>query len=63
MATARVRRDCAQLLLRMEPAERARIREGIPHGELNRIAVQLLMEYAEQQAQERQSLPLEDSAA
>ena len=50
-------------MLRMEPAERERIRAAIPHGELNSIAVRLLTQYADEQARRREQLPLEDSAA
>ncbi len=63
MASARVRRDCAQLILRMEPAERQRIRQGIPRGQLNQVAIALLTAYADEQAATRQQLPLEDTAA
>ena len=61
----RIRRDCAQLNLRMEPAERARIRSAIPPGSLNAIAIQLLLNYAQELETQRSrpKLPLEDSAA
>src|SRR5512144_2952884 len=39
----RVRRDCAQLNLRMEPVERDRIQAVIPYGTLNSITIQLLL--------------------
>ncbi len=63
MAKARSRQPRAQLLLRMDPAERERIRAGFPHGSLNAAAVELLLKHADEQARNRQSLPLEDSAA
>lgn len=43
----RIRRDCAQLNLRMEPAERDRIQAVIPYGSLNSITIQLLMDYVQ----------------
>jgi hypothetical protein len=61
----KTRRDCAQLLLRMEPAERDRIRASIPRGSFNAVAIQLIMDYV--QALEANApcpkLPLEDPAA
>ncbi len=60
---SQTRPDNAQLLLRMDPATRARIREGIPHGSLNAVAIRLLTEYAAEQIRLRDCLPLEDSAA
>lgn len=64
MAT-KTRRDCAQLLLRMEPAERDRIRAAIPRGSFNAVALQLIMDYVrELEARDsRPQLPLEDTAA
>lgn len=61
----RMRRDCAQILLRMEPAERARIRAAIPKGSLNAVAIQLLMGYAQMidANGSRPPLPKEDTAA
>lgn len=61
----RIRRDCAQLNLRMEPAERARIRAAIPPGSLNAIAIQLLMDYARalEGNDSHPQLPLKGSAA
>lgn len=69
MAT-RIRRDCAQLILRMEPAERDRIRAVIPHGSLNSFAKGLLLQHVET-VQPTESdpdsphpgLPLENTAA
>ncbi len=46
MARPRVRRDTAQVVLRMEPEERAVIREACPHGTLNAVALRLLLDYA-----------------
>ena len=65
MGRPRIRRDCAQLNLRMETADRDRIRAAIPHGSLNAIAIQLLLDYARQiEGQHAHpQLPLEDSAA
>ena len=64
MAT-QIRRDCAQVILRMEPGERERIRAAIPRGSLNSIARRLLMEYAQAVDTNgpRPQLPLEDTAA
>ena len=42
----RTRRDCAQVMLRMTPSERARIQRAVPRGSLNAVAIQLLMDYA-----------------
>jgi hypothetical protein len=41
----RCRQDCAQLNLRLKPAERDRIRRAIPRGSLNAVAIQLLLDY------------------
>lgn len=64
MAT-RTRRDCAQFNLRMEPAERDRIRAAIPRGSFNSVTIQLLMDYVRlvEANAERPQLPLEDTAA
>ena len=43
----RVRRDSAQLNLRLEPADRARIRAAIPRGSVNAVATQLIMDYVQ----------------
>lgn len=61
----KVRRDCAQINLRMEPAERDRIQAAIPYGSLNSTAIQLLMDYARQLEANnaRPHPPLEDPAA
>ncbi len=40
----RIRRDSAQLNLRMETAERDLIRAAIPYGSVNAVAVQLLLD-------------------
>ncbi len=64
MATE-TRRACAQLLLRVEPSERDRIRAAIPRGSFNAVAAQLIMDYVrliEANADSPQ-LPLEDTAA
>jgi hypothetical protein len=59
------RRDCAQLNLRMEPAERDRIRAAIPRGSLNPVVIQLIMDYVRviEASAPRPQLPMEDSAA
>lgn len=65
MGRRRLRRDCAQLNLRMETAERDRIRAAIPRGSLNAVAIQLLLDYAlslEANAP-RPASPIEDPAA
>ena len=61
----RIRRDCAQLNLRMETAERNRIRAAIPRGSLNAVAIQLLMDYAQllEANAPRPTAPTEDPAA
>lgn len=61
----RIRRDCAQLNLRMETAERELIRAAIPYGSINSIAVQLLLDYARALNANgpRPRLPMEDTAA
>jgi hypothetical protein len=61
----RMRRDCAQILLRMEPAERARIRAAIPRGSLNAVAIRLLLDYAQmiEANSPRPPSPVEGSAA
>ncbi len=41
----RVRGDSAQLNLRLEPADRARIRAAIPRGSVNAVTTQLIMDY------------------
>lgn len=53
------RRDSAQILLRMEPDVRARIRRAIPKGQLNGLAIELLLRHA--QEVEARSPSLEDS--
>lgn len=64
MATE-VRRDSAQLLLRMEPAERDRIRAVIPHGSFNPVALRLIMDYvrALEARNTRPQLPVEEDPA
>lgn len=59
------RRDCAQLNLRMETAERDRIRAAIPKGSLNAVAIQLLLDYARMIEIDatQPPLPTEDTAA
>ena len=61
----RIRRDCAQLNLRMETAERARIRAAIPRGSFNAVAIQLIMDYVQmiEANSSRPPLPREDTAA
>lgn len=61
----RIRRDSAQLNLRLEPAERDRIRAAIPRGSFNAVATQLLMDYVQMiEARSSQtSVPREDTAA
>jgi hypothetical protein len=43
----KTRRASAQILLRLEPAERDRVRAAIPRGSVNAVATQLLMDYVE----------------
>ena len=59
------RRDSAQLNLRMEPAERDRIRAAIPRGSLNPVVIRLIMDYVQtiESQSSRLDLPMEDSAA
>ena len=61
----KIRRDCAQLNLRMETAERDRIRRSIPRGSLNSVAVQLIMDYVQMLEIHHSGphSPVEDSAA
>lgn len=61
----KIRRDCAQLNLRMEIAERDLIQAAIPRGSVNTVAVQLLLDYARalKVNGSRPSLPPEDTAA
>ena len=61
----KIRRDCAQLNLRMETFERDRIRAAIPRGSLNAVAIQLLLDYAQMIEANRTQplLPTEDTAA
>jgi hypothetical protein len=49
----------------MEPAERDRIRAAIPHGSLNPVVIQLIMDYVRlvEANAARPELPLEDPAA
>jgi hypothetical protein len=64
MAT-KTRRKCAQLLLRVEPAERNRIQASIPRGSFNSVATQLIMDYVrvlETHGSDPHS-PVEDPAA
>lgn len=58
MPARRIRQDSVQVILRMEPEERARLRAVIPRGELN--AVDLLLRYAAEVEQHGQ-LPREDA--
>lgn len=57
--TKRPRRDSAQVILRMEPADRARIQAAIPRGSLNSVARQLLLDYA-RAVENGGRLPLEE---
>ena len=61
----RIRQDCAQILLRMESAERDLIRAAIPYGSVNAVAVQLLLDYARAVNANgtRPQVPREDTAA
>ena len=62
---AKTRRQCSQILLRVEPAERDRIRRSIPRGSLNSVAVQLIMDYVQMLEIHHSDphSPVEDSAA
>ncbi len=53
------RRDSAQILLRTTPDVRDRIRRAIPKGQLNGLAIELLLRHA--QEVEARSPQLEDS--
>ncbi len=57
--STRERRDSAQLILRMEPAVRDRIRRAIPRGQLNAFTIDLLLRHA-QEVEARQD-PMEDA--
>ncbi len=61
----RIRRDCAQLNLRMETAERDLIQAAIPRGSVNAVALQLLLDYARavNANSTRSHVPREDTAA
>lgn len=70
----KTRRACAQILLRLTPAERDRVRAVIPKGSLNAVTIQLLMDYVRQleaygfppqpmTTPDPAQLPLEDPAA
>ncbi len=58
MPARRIRQDSVQVILRMEPEERARLRAVIPRGDLNAVAVDLLLRYAAEVEQHGQ-LPRE----
>ncbi len=43
----RVRQDTVGVLLRMEPADRERLHAAIPRGQLNAVAVDVLLRYVD----------------